>query len=83
MHQCVKFYQSKICCFNTDSALQNVLHQELVTCWCSHVKGQHFEHKVLHTQELLFGVGVICDVDKFIHLWRINFFIFPKGWIQV
>ena len=38
---------------------------------------QDSQNQLFHFQDLLFGVSVVCDVDEFRQIARINFFIFP------
>jgi hypothetical protein len=51
---------------------------EVVLCckakdsWSGHVKSQHLEDEMFHSQHLLLGVSVVGDVDKLTHIRRVN-----------
>lgn len=56
--------------------MEEVLGEKLVDGWCCQIKGEHFKHQMLHSQHLLLGVGVICDVNELCHLRGVDFFEF-------
>lgn len=61
----------------TNSLVEEVLREKLVDGGSCQVEGQHFEHQVLHSQHLLLGVGVICDVDELCHFRGVDFLKLP------
>jgi hypothetical protein len=43
---------------------------------CAEIEGENLQEKFLHAQDLLLGVCVVCDVNEFSDLWRVDFFVF-------
>lgn len=70
-HHCQVFH------FFTNWLVKEVLCEKLVNSWCCQIKGEHFEHQMFHSQHLLLGVSVICDVNKLCHLRRVDLLKFP------
>lgn len=59
--------------------VKEILCEKLVNGRCRQIKGEHFKHQMFHSQHLLLGVSVICDVYKLCHLWRVNLLKFPAN----
>lgn len=57
--------------------MQKVLGEELIDGWGGQVESEDFEDQVLHSENLLLGVGVVCNVHKLCYFWGVNFFKLP------
>lgn len=75
---CVFFpsHQSKVLRLGADRLDAHIVAKELVSGGCCHVKGQHPEENMLHVDQLLLGVCVVCDVHKLIQIRREDLLIF-------
>lgn len=57
--------------------MQEILGEELIDCWSSKIKRENRQHQMLHSQHLLFCVGVVSDVNKFCYLRGVDLLKLP------
>ena len=51
--------------------------QKYAHCGHSHVKAEHLQDEVLHAEDVLHFVGVVCDVGKLRDLGGVDLLVLP------